>query len=313
MPIITSAQILYPATTGVDSITFTFKNSDSLSHFMVTDGFGLGGSTITLDTIGCRLWQIGNTHKPIFTSGALASHGIMTDTLNPYPNNKNEFFQLKMVHTITNVIVDVWHRYQTDSLHAGGIIEYSTDTGLTWINITDCEYVYKDKIYTQVDTLLTGQPSFMGNSNGQVLSRFQFINCVGQKTTNTACNVWYGLDQLLFVRFRFLSDATVDTLPGWKIDSIRVVNPGCIPGQINETTLQQPFAPYPNPSINGVFYMPEIKDAQDFTLEVYNAMGQRLLVTPYQNRLVMKGLPKGVYYFRASNGQQEYSCNLLLE
>ena len=314
LPFCSNAQFfIYDSTIGrIDSTTFTLKTGDSLNHQIITAGWGLGVTGTVIDTGGTGLWEIGNTHKPGFATGTAASHGIMTDTLNPYPHNANAYFVLKVGNMVTNLLIEVWHEYQTDSSHAGGAIEFSTDSGLTWVNTANC-YLPSQNMPTNADTLLSGEPAFTGNSFGQLVSKFQFFNCVGVKTTNTSCSFGMSSYMSMFIRFRFISDSVTSTMPGWKIDSIRVVNPGCVPGFVKDTKLQQPFTPYPNPSFNGLFNLPEIKDAQDYTLEVYNAMGQRLMVTTYQNTLDMKGLPKGVYFFRASNGQQEYSCNLLLE
>ncbi len=119
IPVFTNAQIIYPNGSADDSTTtFTFSNQDSLIHYILPNP-SLPAAKIIVDTSGATLWQMGNTLKPVFSNDTLAVRAIMTDTLHPYPKNANDFFVLK-VDFLPNFIVDLWHKYETDSLHAGG-------------------------------------------------------------------------------------------------------------------------------------------------------------------------------------------------
>jgi|GEM_PF-3067827 len=103
----------------MDNITIRFNEGSVANYFP--------------DTSSSPLWQIGNTTKYFFSSAG-STIGIMTDTLHPYPVNANNSFIITVSNVLTSII-SVWHRYQTDSLHAGGIIEFSVDSGLTWQNV----------------------------------------------------------------------------------------------------------------------------------------------------------------------------------
>jgi hypothetical protein len=154
LPLFADAQIIYPYGYALDSTTFTFSNEDSLIHYLV-GAFGRGypyantpdTPSISIDTSSATLWQIGSTRKPIFSNDSIAVRAIMTDTLHFYPANANDFFILKVDSIVPNFIVDVWHKYETDSLHAGGIVEYSFDT-ITWINVANCPYLGTQNIYS---------------------------------------------------------------------------------------------------------------------------------------------------------------------
>lgn len=217
MPVLAHAQI-YPGDGTIGSATFTFADGDSLSKTINSTG---GVGNVMIDTSLCTLWQIGSTVK-MFSIDTVPAKGIMTDTLHPYPANANDFFVLHMDKPV-NAIVNIWHRYNTDSLHAGGIVEFSTDSGATWVNIVECLGIRQENFYGITDTLLTGEPAFTGNSNGQRLSRFQFWPMIPIRTSSTLCSIpahyW---SMRMDVRFRFKSDTTIDTLAGWKIDSIRI-------------------------------------------------------------------------------------------
>jgi len=125
----------YNSGAQTDTTTFTFTTTDSLRHFL--DGI-ISPDSIAIDTTTSHLWQIGNTQKPIFSNGTILSRGIMTDTLNAYPANANDWFVLKLFRAFPNPQIDIWHEYQMDSAHAGGTIEFSTDLGSTWLNIDSC-------------------------------------------------------------------------------------------------------------------------------------------------------------------------------
>ena len=309
---ITSAQIIYPTTTVYDSTTFTFSSVDSLQHIMVSGGLG-PSIYVFVDTAATTLWRIGTTHKLAFMNDTLVGRGIMTDTVLPYPPNANDFFSLKMINSVTNFIVDIWHRYKTNSIHAGGIIEYSTDTGLSWMNIGNCPYVLKQNLYSSADTIYTGEPAFKGNSGGEQLTRFQFINCVGLKTTNTTCSSVFSLYMPGYIRFRFVSDSTIDSLSGWIIDSIRIEDPGCIPGSVAAIFPNKAFKVFPNPSTDGEFYLPELANVQQYTIEVYNAIGNKILNMSYQTVLNLSSYPKGLYHYVVTNGNYYYKGSLIFE
>jgi hypothetical protein len=205
------------------STTFSFNPNDSLNHYIFSCS---GWSEIIIDTAihsssNSRLWQIGNTNKPYF-SDTNSVHGIMTDTLNPYPINANSWFILKgsnyLFKSAPSEIVTIIHKYNTTKGKDGGIIEISIDSGNTWKNIIEWNLSCFDSsnFYTNIDTLKTGEAAFSGNSNGWMVTQFEF--------TTIACTSNQQIAPLFFVRFRFISDSIPDTLSGWLIKSINIEN-----------------------------------------------------------------------------------------
>lgn len=280
-----------------------------------------GGSIPGLlpDTAGIPLWQIGRTHKSFFTTDTTAI-SMMTDTLHPYHTHANNWFVLKIRNGM-NIIVDFWHKYQTDSTHAGGIVEFSTDHGSTWQNVLgNCNIdgsmgqgILTDNFYSSHDTLHTGEPAFTGTSGGASLySRFQFFIGLPVKTASgTGCTL-VSVDTF-YTRFRFVSDTATDTLAGWDIDSIKIeadhYNGGAV-ALVNKGNMLHVF---PNPSYDGSFIFPALVAENQFDIEVYNALGTRIKKMPYAHSLSLKGYPSGIYFYKVSDGTEYYSGQLQVE
>lgn len=245
---------------------------------------------------------------------------IMTDTLNPYPVNANNWFVIK-VPPWSNTIIDFWHRYQADSGKDGGIVEFSLDHGITWQNVKgDCNVdssmsfpgVLTTNFYTFNDTLVTGQPAFTGYKNVSQYSRFQFFEGFPIGPPSAACD-WGGGIDTFYIRFRFVSDSIVDTMAGWMIDSIKIENDNYGAGFVSTVKKQQSLATYPNPSFDGLFNFPALTNEQDYNTEVYNAIGEKLFTVPYAREMRLDQYPKGLYFYRVTDGTNYYSGRLLME
>jgi len=309
LPVFAKGQINYPNGTVFDSTTFTFSNDDSLTHYLNIGTIGpLSNPTtaiITIDTSSTTLWQIGNTLKSVFSNDTIAAHGIMTDTAHPYPLNANDFFILKVDYLVPNFIVDFWHKYQFDSLHSGGIVEFSFDSGMTWMNVAYCNMIDTQNIYSSTDTIFSGQPAFKGNSNGEQLSRLQFMNCeiAGIRQTATSCLMPEDLTFLsipIYLRFRFVSDSTIDSLSGWMIDSIRIENVGCkfLGGYVAEVNKQNIINLYPNPATTEITIMATDEIS---SVVITNLLGQTVFAHEYKTEEVeidVSALPPGVYFVK---------------
>jgi type IX secretion system substrate protein len=300
LPLFAEAQLYYPVGFILDSnnsTTFTFSDKDSLTHDLPFVGFYLGvPSKYTIDTSSSKLWQIGNTLKPIFSNDTMATRGIMTDTLHSYPKNANDFFTLKIDYALPNFIVDFWHKFETNSLHAGGLVEFSTDTGLTWMNVADCGQINKVNFYSSTDTIFSGEPAFMGTRSSEQLSRLQFMNCFAVKTTATDCfGVSGSLDNLIYLRFRFVSDSTIDSLSGWMIDSIRIEVPGCVPGAVKDLNNVITTDVYPNPT-NDILHIDNLATLSSYRLvSIVGTIEQKGQLEAGNNTISIQSVPSGMY------------------
>ena len=305
-----------------------FIFSPATANAQIIDGYQMdsmairfnGGSNPNLvpDTSANPLWQVGLTHKLFFATDTFGTVAMMTDTLHHYPINSNNSFVLIFPPTL-NMIVDIWHRYETDSTHAGGIVEFSTDHGSTWQNLKGgCNVdslgsfvsgTRTSNFYSFADTLFNGEPAFKGTSSGSRYSRFQLFSGYPVKSLTASCSFY----DSVFVRFRFVSDTTADTLAGWMIDSVKMERdeyPGGIVALTNQKNILNIF---PNPSPSGQFSFPDLSSESGFYTEIYNMLGSRLYVAPYMHEINLSHCPDGIYFYRVSNGNEYYFGKLLKE
>jgi hypothetical protein len=207
------------------------------------------------------------------------------------------------------------HKYQTDSTHDGGIVEFSFDSGATWQNVmgacTDSSYmngIHTENFYSSNDTLISGEPAFMGTQNTLQYSIVQFFAPLG----GSVCSIPSVWPAIAFLRFRFVSDSIPDSLAGWIIDSIKMEH-YFYPDFISKINKPQSLNTYPNPSYDGIFTFPPLNDQQEYTTEVYNAIGQRILNYPYNQSLDLSQYPKGLYFYKVTSETNYYTGQLLLE
>lgn len=291
----------------------------------VWDGYQGDSSYITFDTMQIEdiitdtstIWQIGSTTKPFFSQNLLPVRTIMTDTVNSYPTNANSWFQLTIPAGYTNVIVNFVHKYQTDSLHDGCIVEFSTDTGATWENVKGgCNVdgsgawngVLTDNLYGSNDTLVTGEMAFSGNSSGWIHSRVQFFWGFPIKSTDSTdqCNM---SEQIIHLRFRFLSDNIADTLDGWIIDSVKIEYDGY--SGIKNIIKKNKLSIHPNPSEDGRFYFPELNGT--YKTEIFNSFGQTIYNREYHRNIDMSSYAKGLYFYKVSGESELYTGQLIIK
>lgn len=304
---------LMPLCSFAQRIVDGFPRDSTIIRFSTSDS-----SYLIPDTARSPLWQIGLTHKTFFTTDTFGTTAMMTDTVHHYPINANNWFIIKVANRVLNPIVDFWHKYQTDSFHSGGTVEFSLDTGVTWqnvkgpCNVDDRSFSYgvlTSNFYASNDTLNNGIQAFMGQSSGLQYSRIQFFSAMpAAKTTASGCDL--RMSPIIYLRFRFLSDSTIDSLAGWMIDSIKIENDeyrGGITQQYGLETLNI----YPNPSSDGTYTLPELEGESKYTIDVYNAMGMKVRTVPYSQKLDLSSFPKGVYFYTIGNGAVYYSGHLL--
>ncbi len=196
---------------------------------------------IEIDTSSQNVWQIGTPQKAIFDSAATQPYAIVTDTTNFYPSNNTSRFIAKVIMNFWNWGVFALQWKQKLDLAAGydgGLIEYSTDQGNTWVNVFNNPLVYNfyGFLLSNKDTLVSGEYAFSG-------------------TDSSWRDIWLCLDLSLFqpndtIHFRFtlLSDSVNNNKEGWMIDNmlahITIIH------TVKETEQENYLNVYPNPANN---------------------------------------------------------------
>lgn len=270
--------ILVSFTCGAQQFTISFESSDTLyPHICYIDTVSNPNNT----------WQVGHPQKNIFNSGHYDANGIVTDTINSYPANDTSVFYLKVPGWVPFNTTSNWYgplyrlqfAYQMD-IDSGdyGIIEYSRDSGQTWINI------YEDSLlswsHARFDTSTTGW---------HIISIFRY-------TFPDGINVSYS--DSIFFKFSFISDSIPSTKDGWIIDDIGF---DYFFSSVHDIYTNNIFTLSPNPS-GGHIKLASKTQQQPTTIQVYNLNGQKVYET---NALPPSGdlyldLPNGVYVLKYS-------------
>jgi len=169
---------------------------------------------IKLDTLSTNIWQIGKPQKTIFHKASTVPNVIVTDTIHYYPVNNVSRFTFDFTSPVSyGVLALQWmQKLDMDKHKDGGIIEFSSDSGHTWVNIFNNHttimnfYGYQP---ANADTLTTsGEYAFSG-------------------TDTTWRNVWVCFNYAYlqthqYTKFRFTlkSDSVNNNKEGWMIDNM---------------------------------------------------------------------------------------------
>lgn len=121
-------------------------------------------------------------------------------------------------YTLTSSgIMTFKHRYQTETVWDGGVVEISTNGGASWQDLGPfmVENGYPSAFASNGSSNLAGRPAFTGNSATQ----FGTSDWV-----TTSIDLGFFGGETISVRFRYASDdnTNVGGLAGWYIDDIRI-------------------------------------------------------------------------------------------
>jgi len=231
------------------SFSLTFEDTAVINQVFYTDNI--------LDSLG--IWQIGVPNKPLFDSAYSPPNAIVTvlDSAMP-PGTKASF-----IISLPNVqlgefkggLFSFKHKYQFDTAHGGGYVEFSVDTGKHWHPIytgSDTEtclhkswiaYGFRaiDTIDGQIipiptwwdnvrkDTTPSGIPYFTGTDSIWIFDTIAFPT-VGLTAKTSQ------FTQYMF-RFTAFTDSLSPELGGWLIDNIPI--PWCVSS--STTCIRQTF------------------------------------------------------------------------
>jgi hypothetical protein len=192
---------------------------------------------IDLDTSSTNIWQIGSPHKVMFNSAATQPNVLITDTALIYPDTNISRFSFQFATTMSFGIGALqWkQKIDFDKKKDGGIIEYSTDTGKTWLNVFNNPYVYSFYGFNTAnkDTLVSGEYAFSGTDTSWKDIWLCFNN-----------SYFYNKD--LKIRFTLKSDSINNFKEGWMIDNM-VMRETFI-HTVKETEQKEYLRVYPTPT-----------------------------------------------------------------
>lgn len=207
-----------------------FDGADTLAHSFIA---------IHLDTAAENIWQIGPPQKMLFDTANSLPNVLITDTINTYPNSNTSRFIIGFnTRAWSGALYAVAFRWvqqlDLDTNHDGGIIEYSLDTGATWVNVFNNPQVYNfygfDSLVNK-DTLQTGEYAFSGTDT----TWRDIWLCFNHITLN--------LSDSFMLRFTLTSDTVDNAREGWMIDNM-MAQPTYF-HTVNDTDPKGAFMVYP--------------------------------------------------------------------
>ena len=259
-----NAQFRYP---GYWQCSFD-KTTDSVGYHLV------------IDTMHYKhnVWQIGRPQKAGCDSAASVPNAIITDTLYPYPSNDTSVFIIR--HHFPSYwgwngipILSFDYFMQKDSGDKA-TLEYSTDTGKTWKDIT------KHLLIWSADSLRL------------------------DTSTNTWVHASIMLGELMFYpntdsisyRFTFISDIIDTHKDGWAIDNILLE--GYWEGIANLKQDNTLINIYPNPCTNKLYINSKKIVTHTPQVSIYDALGRQLYNAALTTDNIPINLPNGTYLLR---------------
>jgi hypothetical protein len=292
--------------TAILSCLITASNILGQNYYLITfDGIGYNefgpGHHLFIDYASTPLnvWQIGQPQKSVFTNSVATSKAIVTNTLTSYPVNNTSSFVLCHVAN-AGFFMPCWARIggkyyvNSDSLTDYGKIEFSPDNGGTWIDLIT-NTTYSNSIFWNNPYV---KPTLTGNSNGW--KRFK-VNIEG---LGPIFNIQSG-DTVRW-RFTFTSDGIQTNKDGLMFDSIDVVD--VPPVDLRKLNTNQLLTrTFPNPSQNTINIEFDNNGKSDYTLVVYNNLGQAVFEKniPQDEKIIsidVTDFDEGLYsYIIASN------------
>ena len=249
-----------------------------------------------------NIWQKGIPDKVYFDSSFSVPYAIITDTVGLYPVNNFSSFKVKMQFLAGcwgTGYLDFWHKYQTDSTHAGGFIDVSYDTSGVFHNIIfdtveplmGGSNTYE--FYSKNDTITGNIPAFTGNSNGWRHSSVFWLWEIGVKDKEP-------FHDSLTIRFNFKSDGIAIPQEGWMIDDIYLELDECT-GGISDMRFQKRVSFYPNPIGEEASFALVNFPPGKYQLDILDAMGRKVIkpqtITPPLFHFLNPGLLNGIYFY----------------
>ncbi|NOU20054.1 MAG: T9SS type A sorting domain-containing protein [Bacteroidales bacterium] len=240
-------------------------------------------------------WEIGQPNKGVFNSTHSGKLGIITDSTSMYKNNLNDYFSITIPYSDNQFgegTLSFYHKYQTDTLIDGGIIEVSYNNGIDWKNIRDDKnHVMTNFIGLYNDTIKGGKYGFSGNSKGWQYAEFHWVWIMRTKGSTPE-----NYDKSI-LRFRFISDNVNTNKEGWLIDDI-VFRGYDISGKVSEFKDNQ-IKVFPNPTTGKIFFNYPDKYNLNIKIDIIDINGRIILSkSPINNQIDITNNKPGTYMYK---------------
>ncbi|HVX48864.1 MAG TPA: M36 family metallopeptidase, partial [Chitinophagaceae bacterium] len=172
--------------------------------------------SVNTNTIPASIWQNQSTSGTAWRlSGARYKTGSASYFAADSDITTNEALVTKQLYSLTGVsTLSFWHLYNTEAGYDGGVVEISTDTGKTWVDLGP--YIIKNGYNNTIDknngVVISGRAAFSGVSAGMI---------------NTAVNLTSFAGKHVMIRFLFATD-DINSGDGWYIDDIAITSKAAV-------------------------------------------------------------------------------------
>jgi len=195
-----------------DIIFLDFEKNNSIVNFLKSEN---------------NIWEIGSPHKSIFKSCYSGEKAIMTDTINPYPENNRSSFSITIYKPDyeynSDLYLEFYHSFDCDTLTDSLYLDFSFDGGKSWFFGTDKLSIFEENFMQRRFQgasygVLNALPVLSGNSGGWVYEQY-FMHWFFP--VKKSIKEQYYPDSII-CRFNFISDGTQTNKDGWLIDNITI-------------------------------------------------------------------------------------------
>ena len=307
---------LYPMKTKLlFSLLFTVPyltsfTQDFIQYFDGADTSFNNSIIIELDTAAENIWQIGQPQKIIFDASGTVPNVIVTDTLNYYPTNNVSSFTFGVdpaTYDWGGILALQWkQKLDLDDTLDGAYIEYSLDTGNTWVNVFNDPNIYNFYGFEEAnkDTLANGDVAFSGVDGTwkDIWLCYDFS--------------WLSLADTLTFRFSLRSDGIDNNREGWMIDNM-YMHPTWF-HTINEIEQEDYILVFPNPT-SGIINI-QAKKRDEFhiiekldVIDVNGKIVESFSMVPTKYTVDIRHLPKGIYFLKIQTNIQTETFRIILQ
>lgn len=264
---------------------------------------------ILLDTSATNIWQIGPPQKAIFDSPYSIPNVLVTDTINLIPDSTSSYFQFSYPDNFWPGLLAIQWTQKLDLADSTemGYIEYSIDTGSTWVNVFTDPNVYNFYGYLSQNSgyhYASGEAGFTGTDTNW---RDIWLCYPG--------SYFEQFDTTIF-RFTIETDTMEFGSEGWMIDNFSMHETWV--HTLTEQSNNAGFVAYPTKSNGAV----TIKYAQTDTppiikeVQVINLAGQVVMITYPETstfELDLSSYFAGLYKIKIITNSGFDICSFILE
>lgn len=249
-------------------------------------------SWITIDDPESNIWEVGTPSKDYFSEALSETKSLMTDSAQNYAANLDDGFIIEInseIYWWAEANLSFYHKYDTEYLSDGGIIEISHDNGGSWIEMREDDFnVSSNFIGLSQDTIKGGEYAYTGISDGWQYVELHWLWLV-------LCKKDISGEEDKLLRFRFVSDDTDVDHEGWMIDDI-VFRAYSLTGNTEGFPVSRVKA-YPNPAGEVVNFLLDVKGAE-MEVRIFNLYGQLIRTDlTSDNQIDVVALEPGLYLF----------------